>query len=103
MLGVSELRQVVDGVTYRPGWKFSVLEHEYEGPLICIETRVPHRDNPDTDTVLRIKSPLPWFDTDKQFLHWLLWRLLRIESHECREFFLYCGQRVVDPHEDDLL
>lgn len=100
MLNVQRLRGILGDVSYRPDWKFSIYEDEYEGPHIRIEAPVVNGYNPSETMVIGVNSPLPPFATEEELLRWLSWRLRRIESHESREFLRYKGQQVSDPHKE---
>lgn len=80
-----------------------VYEGRFEGPHLRITITTPNAYSDDNDAdlvVLDIHSPIPPMQDKGQLADWLLWRLLRIESHECREFFKVKGLTYADPHQD---
>ncbi len=81
MLTFDEVKEAVSKLTYRPGWRFNVYLHPYEGMHVAIVAEVDDPYNPGMKTVLDIHSPLPPFRDEDQVGEWFLWRLLRIESH----------------------
>lgn len=95
---VAEIADVVSRVTYRPGWRFTVAEPRFEGPRLLIEAQVPNSYKPAETVDLRIESPIPFMANEGAFVDWLLWRLLRVESHECREWFRLDGEAIFNPH-----
>lgn len=99
-LTVEQLQSVVGGVSYRPGWRFTITNDPYEGPRLRIVAEVVDSDDLATTTTLGVNSSVPPMASVGAFLVWLAWRLRRIESHECREFLRYQGERVSDPHQD---
>lgn len=100
MLTLRKINDLLADVGYRPGWEFSTYEDEYEGPHIRIVATLINGYDTNITTDIGVNSPLPPFETEKEFLRWLSWRLRRIESHESREFFRYKGQLVSDPHQE---
>lgn len=103
MMQLYALKDTLDLIEYRPGWEFEVYETEAQGIWLAITAVVPDSYNPEGDNVtLRIKSPLPPFETTCDFLDWLRWRLERIEVHECHEWLRWnrTGKAIWNPHED---
>lgn len=102
MLSPTDIRALVDGIEYRPGWTFEVYETEAQGWWIAINAEVQDAYEPTRDVPLRIKSPLPPFRHDLDFLAWLRWRVERIEVHECHEWLRWKDNHkpIWDPHQD---
>lgn len=98
-LSVDEMRHTLRKVRYKPAWNFEVREGRFEGPHLVIRAIVPNAHGLGYVN-LDIHSAIPPCFSEKQFLEFLLWRLLRIESHETREFFQYEGELLYDPHAD---
>lgn len=100
-LSLAELATFLRAIQYRPNWAFEVYETATQGLWLAITAGVEDSFNPGSWTTLRIKSPLPPFDTYEEFLRWLRWRLERIEVHECHEWLRWeDGKAVFDPHAD---
>lgn len=97
-MSVEQMQAVLDQVTYKPGWKFTVYQGEWEGPHVVITTQVIDAYDPTQSTVLDVHSSLPPMRDEDQLMEWLAWRLGRIEVHEMREFLKFDGQPVFDPH-----
>lgn len=98
MLSDTELREELCRFSYRPGWEFDLLSDRYEGPVLWILADVVDSYNQEKTTQLRIRSLIPPMVSRDAFGEWLLWRLLQVESHECREFLRYDSQPLRDPH-----
>lgn len=100
MLTVEQMRAILDGLTYRPGWTMSIEENEHEGPYLRVvgETKNTYNENEDID--LGINTYLSPNDRrgEDAFLDFLVWRLVRIESHEAREWLRRDGVAIADPH-----
>lgn len=102
MLTLTELANVLDTVTYRPGWTLQVRELDsVQGPFLTIQATVPNAYQPDKTVDLRIHSPIPPMPDPAAFLAWLAWRLSRVELHECLEWFQVAGKSWRDPHDLD--
>lgn len=100
MLSTKTLQTLLDEVTYKPGWSFKVYDGKHEGQHLVITTVVIDSYDITQTTTLDVHSMLPPMDTEKQFYDWLLWRLKRIECHECREFFRVDHKIYDDPHAE---
>jgi hypothetical protein len=100
MLSTSELQGLVREVQYKPGWEFKVYDGRHEGQHIVINTVVPDAYDENKNTMLDVHSMLPPMETKEQFYEWVLWRLKRIETHECREFLRIGGKVYSDPHAE---
>jgi hypothetical protein len=98
MLSVDEMRNLLDQVEYKDGWRFSIYEHPFEGPFLRIEFDVRDSYNSGESVTLGINSFVPPCRQQYQFLDWLLYRIIRIEVHEAREFFKINGVPYEDPH-----
>lgn len=101
MLTTKEIKDWLQRVTYKPGWKFKAYDGDWEGQHIVITTVVPDSYNPGQNVVLDVHSMLPPIPSVDYLNRWLTWRLGRIEIHEMREFFKVDGQIVFDPHAEN--
>jgi hypothetical protein len=101
MLSMGELRAALERWSYRPGWKFMLYQHPFEGIWISIVAELDDADNPGHTVVNRANSAVPPMPTGAYFYEWLLWRCGRIESHEAREFARVDGVKLHDPHAPD--
>lgn len=98
-LRLPELEEIFAKVTYKPGWNFEVRPTDFEGAHLHIWATIEDAYHPGRQNTLHIESPLPPMRDEDEVLHWLLWRLERIEIHELREWLCYNGQRRWDPHD----
>lgn len=101
MLTTTELQSLVEQVKYKPGWTFRVYDGRHEGQHLVIRTVVQDAYDLDKNVELDVHSMLPPMETEEQFFNWILWRLKRIECHECREFFQVKGKIFDDPHQEN--
>lgn len=99
-LTLEQLRDEIARVSYRDGWTFEVRRTRWEGPVLVVRTRQPDSRADDEDVDLGIVSHIPPMPTSGDFRLWLLWRVLRIASHEAREFLRYDGVPIDDPHSE---
>jgi hypothetical protein len=100
VLSLQEVAEVIGRVTYRPGWQFTVYQGRHEGPHLQIQAEVPDAVAAGEVTVLDVHCFLPPMRDEAAVLDWLLWRLTRIEVHECREFLRLDGRPWSDPHAE---
>jgi hypothetical protein len=98
-LSFEQIRDELAHWTYRPGWTMVAFNDPYEGPCFYLVTRVPDAYDSTKLTDLRIRSVVPPIPSVEYFGHWLLARLMQIESHECREYLHRDGRPFVDPHD----
>lgn len=93
------LDQIIRDCTYKPGWSF-----DYEPgvhPFLLITARVPNSRGPG-EIEFTIKRLIP-DDTRTlsaaQVCNWVKTMVIEAEVHEVREFFMYQGVVVDDPHQ----
>lgn len=100
-----ELKELVDGMVYRPGWRFD-LEHVdrgqgSEGLTFKILSKGYDTYNPDEGETYRVwhYMPVPPAAFDRRaWKRWLLDQLLLAESHEACEFLQLDGERPFAPN-----
>jgi hypothetical protein len=97
-LSTDQIRQHLERLTYKPGWSFRVYTGRFEGQHVTIETTVPNTYHEGKTVTLRIESALPPMRDTQALEDWLAWRVIRIESHEAREFLRKDGLPIYDPH-----
>ena len=97
-LDLVDLARILRRITYKPGWTVELYGGDYEGPWVDIRFECPDAYQPDQTTSIRVRSPVPPTFTDADFVEWLLWRIRRVEDHECREWFKVDGSAWADPH-----
>jgi hypothetical protein len=100
VLTTTELQNHLSTISYMPGWLIDVYDGAYEGQHCVIRTRLEDSYNPGEMVELDIHSMLPPMRTTEDFEQWLLWRLMRIATHEVREWLKKDGKPIVDPHAD---
>lgn len=94
------LRDVLGEVEYVPGWEFRLDDDPYEGPVLWILADVPNAYRPGETQRLEIETYVPPLVDRNAALAWLDWRLLRVATHEHREFFRVNGKPYSDPHAE---
>lgn len=107
-LSLEQVQAVLARVTYRPGWTFAARHGRVEGNPdltgglhLTIRGMVEDAFDPGHTTVLDVQVPLPPLADEAQLLALLQWRLLRVETHESREW-LRVDHRIYDsPHKRD--
>lgn len=98
---IGRVREALKMVTYRPGWSIRAYEHEFEGVWLAISYDDINAYNPSEPWPACVRTPVPAVRTYDAFFEWLLHRLIRIESHEAREWFRISGKPLSDPHAED--
>lgn len=98
-----ELRQLVDGLTYKPGWTFTL--HDWldrgqgsVGTTLVITALVLDSYHPASHIRVNHYMPVPpaAFDT-RSWRRWLLEQILLVERHEAAEFFAVHEDRPYAP------
>jgi hypothetical protein len=100
VLTTAEVQGILSRVTYKPGWTIAAYDGRYEGQHLVITTVVPDSTNPEQDTTLDVHSMLPPMRDERALLDWILWRCIRIECHEAREWLQVDGKPWSDPHAE---
>jgi hypothetical protein len=94
-------RQIHDhlaGITYRPGWSWTLCEDPWEGPYIrFVWEGVPDSSGGGTIDI-GFDTWLPPMLSTEQLDHFMQWRLARCEINESREFLQRGGRPLFDPH-----
>lgn len=104
----TEVAALLEAVSWRPGWTITLLSWAGpDGPVVRIQGTAPDaRDRTgETTTLLTIDAPVPVpvaLTDPIAFYGWLEYRLLRIDAHECREWFRVHGECWSNPHTDML-
>lgn len=99
-LSIQEIREHIGRLSYRPGWTIEVYQGAYELAHLVIQAELENSYRPGEKVLLDIHSALPPLCSTDELERWLLWRLTRIEIHECHEWFKRDGKPVADPHAD---
>lgn len=100
MLPYADIEATVSRMAYRPGWSLSTFIDPHEGPKLRILASVPDGYHPGRSIDLGITARIPTLVRSRADLaEWVLWRLLEVEAHECREYFRIGGVLYRDPHD----
>lgn len=100
VMGLEELSLILSQVTAFPGWTFKLYYDKWEGLGIRMEALMLDSRHPGKMTVSGINSPLPPMQGADQLINWIAWRILRIQSHEVREWVKVNGVIWSDPHNE---
>lgn len=100
-LNIERLQYEISLYRWRPGVLMRVFDDPHEGPTLILNWTTTDFRHPETTTDLGIRSRIPTclIHTTDDFQVWLLWRLLEIDAHECREALVYRDKIVRDPHD----
>lgn len=106
MMTVSEMRDLVSAITYKPGWSIRFVR---EGARPYVQAFVGVESDSSLDSAARDGTREPWA-TGKRYLSWHMTRqevvsavfglLKDAEEHETREWFRYKGASIFNPHLD---
>lgn len=97
-LTIQQMQDELDKITYRKGWKFSVRQGAFEGAILEVVAWLDDSVNVGKKMKFHPPIPIPPCRSIEDFHLWLIYRLIRIESHEAREFFKVDGVPVFYPH-----
>jgi len=101
-LTATEMLEILSRHQYKPNWNLTVYESAWHGPTFRMEVEVENSSQPGEKTVLGINSLVPRVRSERQFLEWVMSRLIEAEIHEAREFFRdSSGKPVFDPHGEE--
>lgn len=100
-----ELEELVQGLTYRPGWEFDLSEFDRgqgcSGLTLDIVTKGYNSYHPERGESYRVHHyfPVPPAAYNRQsWQRWLFERLLEVEKHEAMEFFTINGEKPYAPN-----
>lgn len=102
-LSTSNLAAIVDGLDWLPGWTMEVYDTPVQGPCLALSASIEDFYHPGTMLDLRIKTLLPPFRNQEEFLLFLRWRLAQVAEHESDEALRskLTGKPVFDPHAEE--
>jgi hypothetical protein len=105
-----DIAEIVNGITYKPGWQLSVTTETRQNYLyngspvtgmkhLTITAEVPDACIPGKTTTVTADNFIPeYIDSEENLLRWVKYALTQVELHERDEFFRYQGGLVSDPH-----
>lgn len=101
-----ELRDLVDKLTYRPGWTVRLYDHLDRGQgsmgmTLDIITHGYDSYHPDRGEYYQVHHYFavpPASYSRGSWQRWLFQQFLLVEQHECMEFFIVDGERPYSPN-----
>lgn len=100
MLSHAEVADVLDKVSYKPGWVLTIRYLPLQGTYLSIYVEMENSYKPGTTVPLRIHSPVPPMADEQALMTWLAWRINLVETHEVLEWLKLSGKPWIDPHAD---
>ena len=99
------LGELVDKLTYRPGWKVSLVDMDRgqgsRGLTLDIITRGYNSYHPENGQYYQVHHymivPSASYDRES-WANWLLEQFFLVERHEACEFFEIDGEKIFAPH-----
>lgn len=105
-MGEAEFREIVDAITYKPGWSFLLGR---DGERWFLQASVSTESDLTMDPTRRTADRTPW-KSGKRYLSPFMCRqevvgvvfsvIQDAEMHEAREWFRYRGASIFNPHLD---
>jgi hypothetical protein len=97
------LRELVESITYKPGWKFwlatFIEDDETRGVAFYVVSDTENSLDPAKRIRVRHEFLVPPASYNRNtWAAWLRDRVADVESHECNEFFKLDGVREFAPH-----
>jgi hypothetical protein len=96
-LALQRIKRIVSRIQYKPGWEIRVYQTPKGGVGLLYEMPTVERDT-KKPTRLTFTFAYEGFTSEDQLVHTVMSNLLALEDHEAREFFVYDGERLYDPH-----
>jgi hypothetical protein len=101
LLSTHDLQTHLQRLSWKPGWRFDIREHPWEGPEVHIVGSEPDTEGMGELVDLGVDSILPVYMSLAEFERWMQKRLDRIAIHESHEWFKRDGVVIFDPHKPD--
>jgi hypothetical protein len=103
-----EIHQIVNSVTYKPGWYFrSGMAGSYPDNYPWIQVGVTEEAEISYDMIEKkkvpwkgAKHPLSWHMCRQEIVGTIHHAIQRAEEHEMNEWFRYKGRSIYNPHLD---
>lgn len=97
------LRDLIQSITYKPGWQFFLAKFEEAGEHRCwafyVISETPDSYNPERTIRVRHEFLVPPASYNRDtWAAWLFDRIRDVETHEAGEFFMLDGIREFAPH-----
>lgn len=98
---IDDVYNVIGRIEYKESWKILVLWDESEREYLHFRWTF---ERPDRDTKKVQAGYGPWFHVlsseldEESLVRRLFQAALQVEEHECREHFIYNGERPMNPH-----
>lgn len=100
------LREIIESIEYKPGWKFYLRTFSEEGEIrgwrLVVFSYTDNSLDPAEKAMVHhsfLVPPTSW--NRDNWVAWLLDRVIDVETHEACEFFRVNGYREFAPHHSD--
>ena len=105
------LQEVIDSLTYKPGWRFWVKRRPFDVPhwpddvILHMEFDAPDANEPERMTIIGRDLLLPQalayiIDGAREgIIRWIMLSIRDMEIHESKEWLRIAGVRLDNPHE----
>jgi hypothetical protein len=95
------LRQIVDSITYLPGWMVYLGHNNEDGSWLCLHIVSATPDSYDQTRTVRVNHsflvPMATYN-ERTWKAWIFDRCLDVWRHETGEFLQFSGVREFAPH-----
>jgi len=97
MKSLSEIKEVIEQITYKKGWRIEVFTDENR-PMLQIIFQGEDESTGMVETQKCRKWSLSFHMTTTEIVYTALKAVQAAEDHETREFFKYKNVRIANPH-----
>lgn len=101
-MSYDQVLEVFNKITYKPGWKFTLLPMPYGFVFILRVSTTDSRDASQPIDVVASRQYGPGEISSVELIIKAAGEMIKeIEEHEFREWFKFDGNCVTEPHPDD--
>jgi hypothetical protein len=98
MLTLDQMQSRLNLMTYKPGWEMHITQGAFEGPHLQIIATLEDSVEKGKISTFDVHSSIPPMLSQQQFDLYILDRLMRIETHEAREWLQIDNKALFYPH-----
>lgn len=100
MLTIQQMQERLNRMTYKEGWTIKLYQGAFEGAHLQITAELDDSVELGKKTVFDVHDMMPPMLSIEQFDLYIIDRLMRIETHEAREWLKLDGKSLFYPHCD---